>query len=217
MPILPPVPSPTLQRIDHLVFVAPDLATGAHHVESLLGVAPGPGGRHPQWGTHNVLWALGESTYLEVIARDPELPAPPAGVLFGLGAETRPRLLTWVLRDEDLRTTWSRAAADAGLGGVESGSRRTPDGRELQWNVTDPAALPCDGCAPFLIGWGQTPHPADSAPQAGTLLELRLEHPSPDTVRRALDALSVDLEVHAAPHPRVAAVIRGTRGTVTLE
>lgn len=61
-------------RIDHLVVTAPDLEAGAGFVRNALGMEMGRGGKHPRMGTHNMLLRLGETSFLEVIAADPEAP-----------------------------------------------------------------------------------------------------------------------------------------------
>lgn len=205
----------TVTRIDHLVYAAPDLESGMDRVQSLLGTRPTPGGHHPQYRTHNALLSLGAATYLEVIAPDPGVPGPARGFAFGLEGLTEPRLTTWALRTERISTT-AAAAARAGLGPVEGGSRHRSDGTVLTWRLTDPYAMPLDGVVPFLISWGDTPHPAESAPAGGALLDLRLEHPEPEEVRRALDALRVDLEVLAGELPRLVATVRTETGEVEL-
>jgi hypothetical protein len=45
-------PEPScLERVDHLVYVTPDLDRGITEIELLLGMSPTRGGRHPNWGT----------------------------------------------------------------------------------------------------------------------------------------------------------------------
>ena len=90
--------------IDHLVIGAADLASGARHVENLLGVPLSPGGRHGHMGTHNRLLKLGPTSYLEVIAVDPEAAPPGRPRWFGLDRPETvarlgegPCLLTWVV------------------------------------------------------------------------------------------------------------------------
>lgn len=204
-------------RVDHLLYGAPDLEAGRDEIEGLLGIRPVPGGRHEAYGTRNALVSLGPATYLEVIAPDPELPPPGRGRLFGLDALEEGRLVTWVLRRERIEEAAGRARSrGVGLGPVQAGSREKPDGTVLTWRLTDPYAMPMDGVVPFLIAWGDTPHPAESAPAAGELLGLTLRHPEADAVRDALAALGVEAPVEEAPRPALAATIRAGAGTVVL-
>ncbi|MFW6084826.1 MAG: VOC family protein [Gemmatimonadota bacterium] len=209
--------------IDHLLYGTPDLSEGIDRIERLLGVRPVPGGRHPQYGTRNALAAIGPSCYLEVMAPDPSLPAPERGVLFGLPELSEPRLVSWVLR----RKAIDEVAAAAGLGPVSAGRRERDDGTVVSWRLSDPYADRFGGVVPFLIDWGETPHPANSAPPAGELVRLRLEHPAPDRVRSALRVLGVDvteapdgradIDVTPGEAPRLAALIRLQEGAATVE
>ena len=58
--------------LDHLVVAAATLEQGEDYIESRLGARPLRGGKHVAMGTHNSLLRLGEKTYLEVIAVDPD-------------------------------------------------------------------------------------------------------------------------------------------------
>jgi hypothetical protein len=202
---------PGLARIDHLVFAAPRLEAGMDAVERRLGVRPVPGGRHPAFGTHNALVALGPRTYLEIIAPDPGLDPPPRGRVFGVDGVREPRLVTWALADDAIDD-----AAASELGPVEDGRRERPDGTVLAWRLTDPYAMPLDGAVPFLISWGSTPHPAGSVPRAGTLCGFRIEHPDPDRVRRALTALGAEVTVREAGAVRLVARISTPSGEADL-
>lgn len=190
--------------IDHLVYAAPRLEAGIEAVEAKLGVRPVRGGRHPSFGTHNALAALGPAVYLEVIAPDPDLPVPSAGVGFGAGAVERPRLVTWAVRTNEIE----RLAAAAGLGPVSEGRRERADGSWLTWRLTDPYEERLGGVVPFLIDWGDTPHPARSAPGDAELLTLRLEHPAPGVVRARLNRLGLEMEVTEGERPGLAALVR---------
>lgn len=206
-----------LPAIDHLIYAVPDLDAGIGEIEARLGVRPVVGGRHPDYGTHNALLSLGPQTYLEIMAPDPELPRPERGRLFGLDDLERPRLATWVLREEKIDAAAQRArAAGVDLGPVTPGSRQNPDGTVLSWKLSDPWAERLGWTVPFLIAWGDTPHPAASAPRAGTLAGLRIGHPRPEKVRKALDALGVGVEVERAPSARVVAMIRTEAGEVEI-
>jgi len=203
--------------VDHLIYTAPDLGAGIRRIEELLGVRPVPGGRHPDYGTHNALVALGSTAYLEIIAPDPELPRPARGRVFGLDAPGPPRLVTWVLRREAIEAVRDTAVAQGvPLGRVESGSRDKPDGTALSWKLTDPYALPLGGAIPFLIAWGQTPHPARGAPPAGDLVGLRIEHPDPAIVHSALTTLGAKVAVVQGKEVQLVVTIRAATGRVEL-
>jgi hypothetical protein len=203
--------------LDHLLYVAADLDEGTERIERLLGVRPMIGGRHPDLGTHNALVALGTDTYLEVIAPDLDLPEPARGRLFDRHAFRQPRLATWVLRDEDIDERVSSARGKGvDLGEVAAGHRRRPDGTSVSWKVSDPYAMPFDGAVPFVIAWGNSPHPATMAPRGGDLVSLSFEHPDPDALRRSLAALGVDAKVEWGNATRLVAAIRTDAGEVKV-
>lgn len=205
--------------IDHLVFTAPDLKMGMDKVEKQLGVRPVMGGRHPDFGTHNALLSLGQSTYLEIIAPDPGLAAPERGRLFEQFYERGPRLTNWVLRVEDIARAREKAVQRGlGLGPIQSGQRQKPDGSLLTWKLTDPYALPMEGAIPFLIHWGDTPHPAQSLPGAGALLELKIEHPDPEFLKQKLQGFDTPVHILTGREVRLKAKIKTPDGrTVELQ
>ena len=67
-------------QIDHLVVVAQTLELGVQWCEATLGITPGPGGEHAQYGTHNRLFKIATPThplaYLEIIAINSEAIKP---------------------------------------------------------------------------------------------------------------------------------------------
>ena len=87
-----------LQKVDHLVYGTPDLNRGIEEIEKLLGVRATPGGKHPGRGTHNALLGLGPTTYLEIIAPDPEQPQPKTPRPFGLDGLKQPGLIAWAAK-----------------------------------------------------------------------------------------------------------------------
>ena len=203
--------------IDHLVFTASNLEQGMDHIEELLGVRPIVGGQHPNFGTHNALLSLGPQTYLEVIAPDPALAIPDNGLLFEKYFNKSPQLARWVLRVESIEQLSDKLRANGyDLGSVEQGSRRTPEGTILSWKLTNPYIIPLDGSIPFLINWGNTPHPAAGNPVGGKLVNFYIEHPNPDEVKNVLTELNVDIKVHKSVTPRLVAEIETEAGVIKL-
>jgi hypothetical protein len=206
-----------LERVDHLIVFTPELESGCDHVESLLGVRPITGGRHPDLGTHNALLGLGPDCYLEVMAPDPRSERPLDLGRLGLAGLETPRLGTWVLRAEHIDELAARAGqAAVGLGPIGAGHRDNPDGTRLTWRVTEPFAFPFGGVVPFLIAWGRTPHPGSRLPAVGELLTLAVEHPDADGVRRAFQVLEIALPVTEGPEPRLYATLETSQGLVHL-
>lgn len=206
-----------ISRVDHLVYATPDLGRGVEEIEKLLGVRAIAGGQHPGRGTRNALIALGPTTYLEIIAPDPEQPPPKVPRAFGLDALKTSRLVTWCVNGRDLERLRDEAMRNGvRLGEVRSGSRRRPDGVQLSWQFTDPSTVMADGIVPFVIDWGESAHPAHTATKGATLVSLRAEHPDAQAVSVMLRHLGLDLPVTQGQSPALIAVIEGPRGRVEL-
>lgn len=172
-----------MSELDHLVVAAADLAEGIRWVEGRLGVAMDGGGRHEVFGTHNGVLSLGPDCYLEVIAVDPQAPAPSRARWFELDTEAMrerlargPALVHWVVRVPSL-------AGDRHVMELSRGNNRwaitvAPDGR-----------MPLGGLAPTRILW-HTPPPATLLPDKGIRLGT-LSISTPDVA--ALRSLVADV------------------------
>ena len=204
--------------IDHLLYASHSLAQGIDEVEQLFGVRPVVGGQHPNMGTHNALMALGPSTYLEVIARDPALQVPTRGALVDFAEDETSRLITWAVRTSEINTLTDKMhKAGVSVGKVDAGRRETPEGQILAWRFTDPYAMPMGGAVPFLIDWGNTPHPASSIPSGGNLRRLRIAHPQAAMLGQLFSTIGVEVEVVEESAFRLTALIESQRGVITLE
>jgi hypothetical protein len=203
-----------IPEIDHLVYVTRDLDAGIAQIEGLLGVRPEPGGRHPDFGTHNALLSFGPETYLEVLAPDPSLDPPARGRLtdvWGAGAQG---LFTWVAKATDIQRQVKEASNP--IGQAQPCSRMKPDGSILSWSLSDPFIGRLGGAVPFLIDWGSSPHPGGSAPLAGSIENFSIAHPEPERIERILDSLGLSSTVERAEQPRLTAQIKTPRGLVEL-
>jgi hypothetical protein len=208
---------PLLTRIDHLVYATTDLEQSVADLEARLGVRPAPGGQHPGRGTHNALLALSDRSYLEVIGPDPTQADTVGPRWFQIDNLDAPRLVTWAVKEAELNKLRAKASAyGICLGPIVPGTRQRSDGSCLRWRFTDPATVVADGIVPFFIDWGNSPHPAASAPPGPMLESLRAEHPEPAVVMRALSAVGIDLPVESGPRPALIATLRTERGLVEL-
>jgi Glyoxalase-like domain len=208
-------------QIDHLVLAGTDLAALVADVTEQIGSAPVPGGPHPGRGTRNALVGLGSSRYLELIGPDPDQPPPAGPRQFGIDAITEPTLVAWCARPTRPLADAVAEASAAGfdLGPLASMSRQRPDGVLLQWQLTFPQlATPDEGTVPFLIDWGDSPHPSTTLPAGVELLDLTLGSPDPDRLRTVLAIAGEFPEVTVVPadRPTLHALLQTPNGEVHL-
>ena len=173
-------------RLDHLAVAARDLEEGRAAVEAALGVRLQPGGQHAHFGTHNLLLGLEDGLYLEVIAIDPEAPAPEGARWFDLDRfDAAPRLQTWICRSDDLGSALVRYPQAGAPVALARG--------DLRWRMAVPrdGRLPFDGVFPALMQWECDAHPAERLTASGCgLARLVVRHPQ---AGRLADMLGPDL------------------------
>jgi hypothetical protein len=182
-------------ELDHLAVAAETLEAGRDLVESVLGVTLQAGGRHPHFGTYNMLLGLEDGLYLEVITADPDAAAPAVPRWFDLDRFAgAPRLTTWICRSDDLEAALDRAPRAAG----EPVDLMRGD---LRWRMAVAAdgQMPFDGGFPALIQW-QGAHPAARLVASGCRLRrLVIAHPDAVALRKAVEGVIVDPRVVIEP------------------
>ena len=202
--------------LDHLVYATPDLDATCRDLENRLGVRASAGGQHPGRGTHNALISIGPRAYLEIIGPDPLQPET-RPVWFGIDQLTIPKLVTWAVRiDEELDSFVKEIPSYAQVGVVRSGSRKTPDGTTLSWQLTEPQLVQGVGLIPFLIKWNSSPHPADSSIAGPQLVQLRIEHPDPELIRKQLNWLRLEVAIEQGSSPALAAIFENANDLIEL-
>ena len=201
--------------LDHLVYATPDLEATCRDFESRLGVRASAGGQHPGRGTHNALISIGPRAYLEIIGPDPLQPEI-RPVWFGIDQLTAPKLITWAVRVDELETFVKEISPPAKVAAVRSGSRKTPEGTTLSWQLTEPQLVQGVGLVPFLIEWNSSRHPAHSAIKGPRLVQLRLEHPEPELIRKQLHSLRLEIAVEQASSPALVAIFAGANELIEL-
>ncbi|MEM8536950.1 MAG: VOC family protein [Pseudomonadota bacterium] len=168
--------------LDHLAVSTINLEDGTARVEDALGVALSLGGQHPHYGTHNRLLGLEDGLYLEVIAIDPQAPAPSYPRWFDLDRFSGPPALThWICRTGDI------AGFVSGL--PEAGIPVALSRGDLRWQMSVPpgGALPYDNRFPPVIEWATSDHPAARLPASGCRLKrLIVQHPDAKSLERDL-------------------------------
>lgn len=200
--------------LDHLVYATPDLETTCRDLETRLGVRPSAGGQHPGRGTHNALLSIGPDAYLEIIGPDPLQPEI-RPTWFGIDQLTAPKLVTWAVRVDDLEAFLKEISPATHVGAIRSGSRKTPEGTSLSWQLTEPQLVQGVGLIPFLIQWNSN-HPAHSATPGPPLIHLRLEHPNPELIKNQLKSLRLEVAIEQSSTPALVALFQGPNGLIAL-
>lgn len=203
---------------DHLVVACADLDQGSAWTLDRLGVAPVAGGKHATMGTHNRLLKLGPRIYLELIAIDPEAPAPGQPRWFDLDnpqvqarAAQAPFLLAWVAATGDIYGAVNRVPA---LGEIAAFTRGA---YAWKFALPDSGRLNFDGVLPAVIEWNSE-HPAAALPDSGCeLVALELAHPAAASIVPLFRALKLMGPVELKAGPRaLAARLRSPRGEIVL-
>ncbi len=195
--------------LDHLVIGGTDLGLLVAWWKQQTGTDAVRGGSHPGMGSHNALIGVDGSTYVELIAHDPDQPDPQQPRPFGIDAlePNSVQLCTMVLAVPDIASA-AAAFRDAGLnpGKVFPAERTRADGVTLRWQLAIPPDPKLRGAQPSLIQWGDsTPHPGSVLPPAVRIEEVSVGLPDPTKLAAALASIGSDLMVAETPAPMVTA------------
>lgn len=201
--------------LDHLVYATPDLEATCRELEIRLGVRASAGGQHPGRGTHNALISIGPNAYLEIIGPDPLQPET-RPVWFDIDQLAAPKLITWAVCIDGLEDFIKEISPNTNVGVVRSGSRKTPDGTTLSWQLTEPQLVQGVGLVPFLIEWNSPQHPAHSAIAGPRLVQLRIEHPEPGSIRKQLKSLRLEVAIEQCSSPALVAIFDGPNDLIEL-
>ena len=211
-------------NIDHIVIGAANLDQGAEFVRNTFGVEIPEGGEHPLMGTHNLLMQLGNNTFIEVIAIDPEAPPPARPRWYGLDDPhifsaliDSPRLLTWVINTNNISALVERSSFDFGI--------PTPVTRgRLSWNfaIPDDGRLLAGGVLPYVMQWHVSPHPAAQMPDLQcTLQSIEISHPYQNWINSVLNTVDAGDHVKLKPSkpnttPELRILLNTPNGDVVL-
>lgn len=183
-------------KLDHLTVIAPTLAEGVAHVRACLDLDVPSGQRHLYMGSHNHLLQLGDTTYLEIVALDPQGDEPPCPRWLGLDDQQQVRadwdagrrLRGWVARTD---------AIDAVIAGREHVFGRKvalPWAEPLfDFAIPEDGSLPLGGAAPSIIDRRGKPRSMTTMADLGARLRsFGLDHPDATEIAKLYRELDID-------------------------
>jgi hypothetical protein len=139
-------------RLDHVVLAVRDLEGSAARMWEEHGLRFVPGGRHPRWGTANMIAPLG-ADYFELLGVVDEDIGPDTVLgrtLLELSADGD-RWFSVCLADGDIEHTADRLGLT-----IQPGSRTRPDGTEVRWRGAGIEERGDELWLPFFIEWDTT-------------------------------------------------------------
>lgn len=203
-------------RVDHFVWYCADLAEGERYFTERMDCGSVYGGIHPGEGTANRLLSLSDTTYLEILGRDPAQTEasldPEVRRLVGHG------LYHWAVGDVDIAELRTKVIA-AGLVGSDlvTGGRTLPNGRWLGWKCFGIHNHGFAALVPFFIDWMESEHPARTAPRGGSLISIEVFSPRANKLRDLYRVLGLDITVTDALVPGLSATINSRSGNHILQ
>ena len=208
---LPAVAATPVAQVDHILLGIEDLDRGVKQFEKLTGVRPVYGGKHPR-GTHNALVSLGDGTYLEILALQPNVTPPKE-----YEDLTKLKALTpigWAVSSKDSAQLRSElTSAGLAIGEPIPGSRTTPAGKELSWQTFDLENAFDE--APFFIVWSpQSAHPSTTSPTGCRLQQWRVAGPHLKSLEQLRTALDLRVDVAEAPSTSLRLTLSCPKGKV---
>lgn len=146
--------------LDHIVLASPNLQEGMDYVKEKVGCDPTYGGKHLQFGTHNALLKIGNLTYLEILAPDPENPKDHYRWM-GVDLVDEPTITRFAIKTKSI-DHHARLLSNfsPNHGRQQEGRRQKETGELLSWELTMPLPNPMVDSIPFLIDWQDSNHPA---------------------------------------------------------
>lgn len=203
-------------NVDHLIWACLDLEAGIDKFEALTGVRAEVGGKHPGLGTHNALVHIGNRSYLEIVAPDPDQDGGPWART--LEKMPEPGLLHWVIARPNLGDYVS------GLPGLVGGeneimgvSRKHPKLGMLRWELM---LLPKHehGClVPFLIDWRDSSHPTESLDHVCTLKKVCVTTPRLSDMSKIGSWLGLNASLADGSEAKLEFFLDTPKGEVRLE
>lgn len=206
------------RKIDHIVYAVLDLEEACNHIENSIGVRPVIGGFHETKGTKNALLNIGQACYLEILAVDDENKKISGPRWMGVDLINQARVTRWSLKSNQLKDDQAHLQSyDKHLGHISGGSRQTPTGDTLKWNMILPLAQPAIDIIPFMTDWtGSSIHPTDRLTEECELVKIEFAHPEPTKILTVFKNLGLDVPVREADELGISITLKKDERTVNL-
>jgi len=206
--------------IDHIVYSVPNLEQACDSLESSLGFKPVFGGYHKTQGTKNALLNLGQGCYLEILAIDESNESIKKARWMGIDLIHEPRITRWAIKSDNLTQDQQILQMyNANMGNISGGSRQTPNGNTLEWEMILPLATPKIELTPFMVNWlAHSVHPTKALDNECSLVSMEFSHQSPELIQDVFNMLDLNILISSSDKPKISIQLKTQSGEiVTLE
>lgn len=205
------------EKIDHIVYAVKDLDQAVSDFEQETGIKVASGGQHLDHGTHNALIRIGERSYLEFIAKDPNLDQPQEGAWMGLDVLQGNKITRWSLATSQISTDAQLInARHPDLGIVKEGSRMKKDGTLLKWKMSNVLPNPEVDVIPFLLNWEASVHPTKGLPLACGIIDFKIVANNKDELVPLFDKLGARCSMMSGAESKIELVLGTPKGHFAL-
>ena len=181
-------------KIDHIVVGAETLEQGMSSLHDVLGVTLPKASKHEAMSTHNCVAPVGNESFIEILAIDPEAPEPGRTRWFDMDNpqvqarfKKNPCAYHWVVGTSDLNAVVANSPIE--MGEIVTFTRGD---RSWRLNIPKDGTLSENGLIPTFIEWSPGAHPSTGMADLGLMLEeVVLTHPDPAELKKTLEALGV--------------------------
>jgi len=171
---------------DHVVFAASDLQEAIAEFHERTGVEPIIAGNIRGLGVTSARVSFSGSSFLEIIAPDPEKPGPIGMLLQSIGL-TGLVPFHWAVRTVDVD---SLEPVVKKMGYVPDVIAMTGANRDLTIKHRETLYLyghKMRGMCPFFVDWGTSDHPCETAPIVGDLIGVSIKAPKGDAMHKLME------------------------------
>lgn len=170
---------------DHVVLAAPDLDRAIDEFKEKTGVAPAVAGNIKGLGIKTARISFGGSSFLEIIAPDPEKGGP-IGDLLKRANLSGLQPFHWAIRFDNVDELTRDAEKMGYVADCIGMSAARGDGTRRSWEALYMYGHKLRGMCPYFINWDINDHPCEKMPVVGDLLSIRVIAPKEDPVHDLL-------------------------------
>jgi len=204
------------RHIDHIVYAVQNLEEACDYLESTLEVKPIFGGYHKTKGTKNALLNLGDNCYLEILAVDKANDSITGSRWMGVDLIKETRITRWAINSNSLVDDQQKLREyNENMGEIFGGSRETPNGGLLQWEMILPLALPTIELAPFMVNWSQSSiHPTEALANECSLIGIDFYQTKAESTEKLFTDLGINTQIHQSTESKIVIQIKTPSGKI---